>query len=193
VPCEKEYKREYYVKNVNKIRAKTVAWREANRDRKISNDRSYYWRTSEERRRKAREYQKKNAKKLARRGMKWRDNNLERQRETEARYRAGNRAACNERIREWKSRNRPKLVIYTAIRGRTTRLATPPWADSAKIRAIYEQAANMRRETGLDWHVDHIVPLINDSVCGLHCEMNLRIIPAEENIKKSNRHWPDMP
>ena len=54
--------------------------------------------------------------------------------------------------------------------------------------------ARMRTEMlGLEWDVDHIVPLKNPIVCGLHVESNLQVIPELENIRKGNRRWPDMP
>lgn len=44
------------------------------------------------------------------------------------------------------------------------------------------------------------MPLKNCVVCGeefkargLHCEDNLQILPALDNLSKGNRHWPDMP
>lgn len=71
--------------------------------------------------------------------------------------------------------------------------ATPKWASESLILAMYEECQLKSEETGIVHHVDHIVPLISDIVCGLHSEDNLQILPALDNLSKGNRHWPDMP
>ena len=54
--------------------------------------------------------------------------------------------------------------------------------------------AQLRTElTGIQWDVDHVIPLQSDTVCGLHNEFNLAVITAQENGRKKNLYWPDMP
>lgn len=66
--------------------------------------------------------------------------------------------------------------------------ATPKWANKKAIRQLYLQAAKWNaKNPGNKVHVDHIIPLKSDYVCGLHCENNLQIIPAVSNISKKNR------
>ena len=77
----------------------------------------------------------------------------------------------------------------TALRDRRSRQATPKWltAEQRKqIVDIYEHMRDCRAVTGEDYHVDHIVPLRGDNICGLHVPWNLQVLPAYINISKSN-------
>jgi hypothetical protein len=65
-------------------------------------------------------------------------------------------------------------------------IATPLWANKKKIKEFYSVAKLLTENTGVKHHVDHIVPLRGEFVCGLHVEHNLQILTQEENIRKSN-------
>jgi hypothetical protein len=69
---------------------------------------------------------------------------------------------------------------YCAKRKATKLQRTPSWANLAAIRLIYETCP-------IGHHVDHIVPLQGKNVSGLHVEWNLQHLPAEENLRKSNK------
>lgn len=133
-------------------------------------------------------YCRANAEKEQKRARAWRERNAER-------HKANNRAWVNanpERskgiIRAWADANRAKRCSSTRKRYAAKLMAIPTWADMSAIETIYAEASARDGR----WHVDHIVPLQGKTVCGLHCEANLEIIPGSENEGKCNRWWPDM-
>lgn len=98
--------------------------------------------------------------------------------------------SCRERARKWDVDNPDKVAAKNARRRSAKLNATPIWADMKAISNIYTRCAEVSRVSGIKYHVDHIVPLRGDDVCGLHVEYNLRIIPAAENQRKSNLMLP---
>jgi 5-methylcytosine-specific restriction endonuclease McrA len=85
--------------------------------------------------------------------------------------------------RQWNAKNPEKLAAWLATQRAQKRNAMPAWVDRKAITAIYREC----RTRGLGYEVDHIIPLINKSVCGLHVPWNLRVITAAENARKGNR------
>jgi len=56
---------------------------------------------------------------------------------------------------------------------------------------VYKEAQELRKLrntlTRIEWHVDHIIPLKGDNVCGLHVWNNFAVIPKIDNLRKGNR------
>lgn len=108
-------------------------------------------------------------------------------------YIARNKEKVNKANAEYK-KNNPHIAAAYQTRRRAKKLnATPKWADINKILGLYEYSREIMLRAGIRHEVDHIVPLLSEFVCGLHCEANLQVIPESENRSKSNRFWPDMP
>lgn len=110
-----------------------------------------------------------------------------------AEYQRTNKEKKSEWNAKYNAANKHKSRANTAKRKSRKLLATPLWADDSVIREIYRKAERMTLETGVIYHVDHIVPIRSPLVCGLHWEGNMQIITATENMSKCNRYWPDMP
>ena len=110
-----------------------------------------------------------------------------------AKWNAANKTRRKEIIKESQRRNPGSVNAGTAKRRAVKCQATPSWANEFFINEAYRLAKLREMTVGGKWQVDHIVPLRSKFVCGLHCEANLQVIMAAENIRKSNRHWPEMP
>lgn len=85
--------------------------------------------------------------------------------------------------RQAKKRDRAIRSAAGKSRRTTWFQRTPKWADK---RELAEFA--MTKPEG--YHLDHIIPLRGENVCGLHVLENLQFLPAEENLKKSNSVIP---
>jgi len=83
-----------------------------------------------------------------------------------------------------------KLSAKTMMRNAQKQMATPKWLTNdhcKKIENIYLLRDLYSLFVGEKHEVDHIIPLKNDAVCGLHVPWNLRIISQFENRSKGNK------
>jgi hypothetical protein len=96
--------------------------------------------------------------------------------------------------RAWKSRNKGLVAEQVSARKKHVRRATPSWLtkeQKGRIKEFYVEAEKLKRETGVDYEVDHIIPVRGELVSGLHVPWNLRVITAEENQKKNRKLLDD--
>jgi len=171
---DREYHKAYAARNRESILAKHKAYYAANREAIRAKQKAYRDANKD----------RINKKELERIRL-----NPEQKRRSNAAYRAANK----EKRAAWVKENAALFRHYTSRRKAAKRQATPAWANQFFIEEAYRLADLRTKMTGIDWHVDHIVPLISPLVCGLHVEHNLRVIPGVENLRKNNKHWPDMP
>lgn len=161
VVCDAEAVRKSREKDPDKLRERNRQYREANADKQ----REY-----------AHQYRQANAEKI----RQYREANAEKSRQ----YREVNREKIIERHRQYRQANAPKRLACQRNRDARKLQATPGWFDKAAVEAIYEEAARLSAVTGIEHHVDHIIPLRGRQVCGLHVQNNLMAVPREWNSSK---------
>lgn len=125
------------------------------------------------------------------RAIQWRKDNPEAVKRTEAKYRAENKVKRNAQLAVWKKENKGHINFLNSKRHASKLLRTPAWLteqDLLHIKCLYQVAAMRSRESGQEWHVDHILPLNGETVSGLHVPANLRVIPAIDNLRKYNTY-----
>ena len=87
-----------------------------------------------------------------------------------------------------------KHVAQNALRRARKLMRTPNWLTDehkAQIAELYMEAQIATILTGEPYHVDHIVPLKGETVCGLHVPWNLQVLPGAENCSKNNQFNED--
>lgn len=167
--------REWARKNPEANRARVAAWKQENPERVRARDAAYRAANVDRMREFSVRYRAANAEKLRAYFKGYREQNPERKRAT-------NQA--------WKLANRGRVLEAVTFRKSRVRRATPKWLTKeqrAQIAYLYECAAALRDCLGEPYHVDHIVPLIGVSVCGLHVPWNLQILTAAANLAKGNK------
>jgi hypothetical protein len=184
--CKNAYEDEYRKGNRGKLQTRSKnwrkdnpgshkEWRDKNRDKLHANQKRYKDRNREEIRKRGLEHYYKNRDTQLKLAKKRRDSNIEKEK---------------DRCKKYSKNNRGKVNARTA-RYRATKLqATPKWTTKEhkkEMQALYIEANRITKETGARHHVDHIVPLQGENVCGLHLPCNLRIILGSENESKNNR------
>lgn len=115
------------------------------------------------------DWNSKNVEKVAAYKRKYAENNRELRVQQTERYRKANMAYYNE------------YMSLRARRKQHAKIKSLTELDELVIAEMYDLA----RRTGME--VDHIVPLTNKLVSGLHCPWNLQLLTREQNARKNNK------
>ena len=140
----------------------------------------------------AKEFYKKNADKInaasKKRHREYYEKNKERLKSAVQRRYAQNKKSIKAYRRTHYEANKHKYIAQAKARKKHIKIATPEWACMVSIEAIYKIASDLTINTGIPHHVDHVIPLRGNGVCGLHVHYNLAPIPAIDNLKKNKRY-----
>jgi hypothetical protein len=182
-----EASKRYREKYKESVLAKKKSYREANKEKVSLGKKEWYKRNSEKVIQRVKEYSSVNKELISQKKKIYRLSRSDKHKSYMNEYYLANKNYLLESSKVYRKINRPKINALNRKRIASKVNATPIWFENEKIKALYIEAAKLKH------HVDHVVPLINPIVCGLHVLANLQILTPIENMKKGNRHWPDMP
>lgn len=168
-------KKELYIENIdeNRMKAREKYWADPEKSR--TKNRNQYNKDIK----KSREYQ---------RDKYWKD--PESHREYERNYRIDNIERKHELDKLSRERNKDNIYFHVEKRKKAKKLRTPllqSEEEKKKVASIYREARSLTKETGVEHHVDFVIPLQNDYVSGLHVPSNMQVMTAEENLRKYNK------
>lgn len=187
--CVATYKKEYAIKNKERLQNKTKKYREDNKEilRKKAKRRYAENRQSELEKHKV--YYQNNKERIKVRSVKYYNDNKE-----IAKLRVRKRALDNpDKIAEYRKEyynKYPEKALAAAAKRRASKLQrTPYWLskeDKTLIELLYKKSREITKDTGIKHEVDHIHPLAGRHISGLHLPSNLQILSKTMNSTKSN-------
>ena len=138
-------------------------------------------------------YEANKAKTLAADKLRYQEKSTEIKAQNKA-YREANKDKVAAKNAAYNKANRSARNSIAASYRASKLNATPDWltgTHKAHIKRTYALATLMTEATGVPYHVDHIVPLQGEFICGLHVPWNLQALRADLNMSKSNKYEDD--
>ncbi len=165
--CNAKYRRE----NSEKIKSLNITYYLSNREEILEQKKEYYLENREQILSQKVLYHEENRQKILEYRKKYLEENT-------------------EKVKEWYQNNKDRVARNSAKRRARRLNATPLWLSDeqrTEIDVLYFLCRMISEDTGVEHHVDHIIPLKGKTVCGLHVPWNLRIVPKDINLKKNNK------
>jgi 5-methylcytosine-specific restriction endonuclease McrA len=98
-------------------------------------------------------------------------------------YREQHKAKLAEYIAAWQKKNPDKLKAIKAKRRAAKLCRVPPWQTESERKSI----ADFYQNCPVGYEVDHVVPLQDREVSGLHILNNLQYLTVAQNRSKGNK------
>lgn len=185
--ARKETTDKWRKENRERINQKSLEWYHLNK-KDVNERRSKKYKT-ESYRLSQRLYYKVNRVKILKRDLKYKSRTVDLKRNYDSAYYLKNRSKILKKVAEYRKANQTKITALAAQREYLKQSAT--LIDKELTYFVYLQSralSTLRKKLlGFDWHTDHMIPLQNPIVCGLHVWNNFQCIPKIMNQTKSNK------
>jgi 5-methylcytosine-specific restriction endonuclease McrA len=169
----------------NKAKESSRAWRNENPEKQREFTSKWLSENREHVLARTKEYREQNKEKILQYQIKYRRENRDVLVARCTEYRNANREYMRKLWSDY-AKNNPDKNAAKGARYRAMKAQVPqPHSiiEKMMIDNYYEDAKRLTEETGIQHHVDHIWPI---SKGGPHLPWNLRVIPGNENLAKSN-------
>jgi len=136
------------------------------------------------------QYREQNKAKVRQWHQEWREVNVVHDAARKQAYRAANLEQVKLAYKRYYEANYPRMLAKRNKQHADKLQRTPSWLTADEhwmIEQAYELAAMRTARFGFPWHVDHVIPLRGKLASGFHTPYNLQVIPAVDNLRKSNR------
>jgi hypothetical protein len=175
----KESRAKWASENTGKVREQVKRWAEANpeRYREICRNAEKRWIAA-------------NPEKISEKRKRHYLANREKKIEQARLHRALNPENLRESLKRYAANNPHKLRANERRRQAAKMERTPPWFgefDQFVMESAYSLCKLREAVTGIEWHVDHMIPLRAKTASGLHIGINTQVIPEILNQRKSNK------
>ena len=196
--CNTQYQAQYRKKNKERISQRKAQYYEENKEHFAQYRQENKERISQY----GAQYYEENKERINQRNAQWRQENKEHTLQYATQYYQQNKERVSRRKAQYRKENPEKGRAHCAKRRASKRNATPPWFNSEhkqQCDALHAEAIRLEREKGVQYHVDHIYPLLGKTVvdgkyqhtsCGLHVPWNMEVLPGPDNCSK-NCKMPD--
>jgi hypothetical protein len=187
--CYKTYQKAYHEANREAIRAKSKTYYEANKENKLAYQKTYREANRDTIIAKDKKYYEANKDTILAKSKAYREANREAIYLQRKAYREANRDVITLRKKAYREANRDSHNEKSAARRAMKKTNTPKFirdcsVDKKRRVFSYNLSRLLTETTGVQHQVDHMWP-ISDG--GPHWSGNLQVIPAVENIAKSDK------